>query len=309
VSGSVGERLFLRTGKRELTWPAPDSRTSRFRQADPAPVLRDQVARVRWGHEWIPPEAPVRERIVPDGRVHLLFVLSNASAGRPYGLVVGATSEPSVVRLAGHIEHVEVELRAGAVPALLGVPAGELSGRAVALDDLWGDRAATLRDRLADTRDEAARIRMVEQMLAGMLVGQRREIPRALGEAVRRIEQAAGDLRVRDLATDLNISDRRLEQLFHWHVGLSPKRVCRLARFRASVELLAQAPHPTRAPSWAEIALDRGFSDQSHLVNEFRAMTGLAPGDFQRRTGFGFLQDPSGGAGYLPDSRSGRRRR
>ena len=108
-----------------------------------------------------------------------------------------------------------------------------------------------------------------------------------MGEALRRIEGAGGDLRVRDLAAGLGLSDRRLEQLFHWHVGLSPKAACRLARFRTSVELLVDTPHPQPQRSWAEIALASGFSDQSHLVNEFRALTGLgatrlpAPGRFR----------------------------
>jgi hypothetical protein len=69
-SGRVHERLchrlFLRTDARELTWPPPDRETSQFHQALPSPALRDHVAKVRWGHEWIPPEAPVLERIVPD---------------------------------------------------------------------------------------------------------------------------------------------------------------------------------------------------------------------------------------------------
>jgi AraC-like DNA-binding protein len=313
VSGPQPEhlrhRLFLRTDARELTWPPPDARTSQFHQARPAPGLRDHVAKIRWGREWIAPDAPVVERIVPDGRSHLLFVLSNASAGGPYGLALGASSEPTVVRLAGHIEHVELELRPGAVAALLGVPAGELAGRAITLGDLWGDRAAVVRDQLLDTHDDAARVQIVQRSLERALAERRPQTPAAVGEALRRIEGAGGDLRVRDLASGLGLSDRRLEQLFHWHVGLSPKASCRLARFRATVELLADTPHPERGHSWAELALEGGFSDQSHLVNEFRALTGLAPRDFQRRAGFGFLQDRSAGDRYLPGKRTGRKAR
>ena len=315
MSGSdrVGERLchrlFLRTDARELTWPPPDRGTSQFHQAQPSPALRDHVAKIRWGHEWIPPEAPVLERIVPDGRAHLLFVLANASAGGPYGLALGASSEPAVVRLAGHIEHVELELRPGAVAALLGVPAGELAGRAIALADLWGDRATEVRDRLVDARDGAARIAILEHSLARSIGQRRHEVPPAVGEALRRIEGAGGDLRVRDLAAGLGLSDRRLEQLFHWHVGLSPKAACRLSRFRTSVELLVDTPHPQPRRSWAEIALASGFSDQSHLVNEFRALTGLAPRDFQRQAGFGFLQDRADSSRYLPGKRTGRKHR
>jgi AraC-like DNA-binding protein len=256
------------------------------------------VARIRWGHEWIPPEAPVKERILPDGAVHLLFAVSG-SGGRPYGLALGASSEARVIPLAGRIEHVEIELRAGAVPALLGVPAGELSGRAVALEDLWGGRAAEARDRLLGASGAAERLGVVHQILRGALGESPKEPPPALAEALRRISSAGGNLRVHDLAARLGVSDRRLEQLFHFHVGLSPKVSCRLARLRMCLELLASEP----GRPWAEIALDGGFSDQSHLVNEFRALTGLAPGELQRRAGFGFLQDGAAAGRYLPGKR------
>jgi AraC-like DNA-binding protein len=297
MASRARERLFLRTASRQVTWPEPDRASSLFAEAVPEPALREHVAKIRWGYEWIPPESPVQERIVPDGAVHLLFAVSTAGGARPYGLAIGASSEPSVVQLSGHIEHVEIELQPGAVPALLGVPAGEISGQAVALEDLWRDRAATVRDRLLGTRDPGERIRIVHETLAAAIGERAVQTPPALAEALRRITRARGRMRVRELADGLGISDRRLEQLFHCHVGLSPKATCRLARFRGSVELLARAARrsPSRSParslSWAEIALDSGFSDQSHLVNEFRALTGLAPRDFQRRAGFGFLQD------------------
>lgn len=297
------ERLFVRTSTRQLIWPPPDRHHSTFREAEPDRQLAELVARVRWGHEWIPPGVVVRERIVPDGAVHLLFVLPTTAEEKPYALAVGASSEAAVVSLSGRIEHLEIELRPGAVPALLGVPAGELSGRAVALSDLWGDRAAVVQDRVRETRDPARRIGIVQEVLSELLGQGRGQPPAALGEALQRIARSGGNLRVRQLVAGLGVSDRRLEQLFHQHVGLSPKAACRLARFRHSVELLAR---PDR-PSWAGIALDAGFYDQSHLVNEFQAMTGLAPGDFQSRAGFGFLQDRAEGGRYLP-GRPGRKR-
>jgi AraC-like DNA-binding protein len=285
------ERLFLPLTSRRVTWPVPDRATSLFRAADPGPRLRAHIAKIRWGHEWIPPEAPVQERILPDGAVHLLFAVSHGGPG--YALALGATSEAQVVSLAGRIEHVEIELRPGAVPALLGVPAGELAGQVVPLEQLWGSRATSVRDLLLEERDPARRIDLVQAVLA-QRAGQG-EGPAVLGEALSRIGHAAGNLRVGALAADLGLSERRLEQLFHHHVGLSPKTTCRVARFRATVERLAAAP----ATPWVELALAAGFSDQAHLVNEFRAVSGLAPRELQQRAGFGFLQDRVDSRGYL----------
>jgi len=38
------------------------------------------------------------------------------------------------------------------------------------------------------------------------------------------------------------------------------------------------------APDWADLALEGGFYDQSHLVNEFRALCGVTPTEFLGRT-------------------------
>ena len=44
----------------------------------------------------------------------------------------------------------------------------------------------------------------------------------------------------------------------------------------------------TRSPSkqdssiWAQLALECGFFDQSHLANEFRKLSGLTPTEYQR---------------------------
>ncbi|HEX2076324.1 MAG TPA: helix-turn-helix domain-containing protein, partial [Longimicrobium sp.] len=106
------------------------------------------------------------------------------------------------------------------------------------------------------------------------------------GEAVRMIERTRGRIRVRELAAALGISERRLEQVFQRNVGLSPKQVCRIARFRSTVALLRREPER----AWTDLAYDGGFYDQSHLVNEFQALAGLAPGEFRER-GCGFFQD------------------
>jgi AraC-like DNA-binding protein len=282
---SSSERLYLRTDERRVTWPAHAGDGGAFREMDPAPGLRGHVAKVRWGREQIPENAPVKERIVPDGSIQLLF---DFGADTARGLVVGASSEPTLLELAGRIEQMSIELRPGAVAALFGRPARELSGREVPLADLWRGRAAEVQERLSFARDLPARLGVVHDTLASALAAGPDPTPPAVGEALRRISRAAGNVRVRQLAAGLGISDRRLEQLFHWHVGLSPKVACRLARFRATVDHLATAPAP---PSWAELALDHGFSDQAHLVNEFRALTGLAPRDFQRRAGFAARRD------------------
>lgn len=91
---------------------------------------------------------------------------------------------------------------------------------------------------------------------------------------------SGGRRTVRDVAAEVGVGERRLQQLFHEHVGLSPRAWSRLARTHARLRSLRRV----RSPAWAELALDHGFYDQAHLANEFRALCGMTPSECFRRT-------------------------
>jgi len=64
--------------------------------------------------------------------------------------------------------------------------------------------------------------------------------------------------------------------LFREQVGLTPKLYCRVLRFQGVVN----AASSQREVDWAEVALDGGYCDQSHMAHEFRAFSGLTPGEW-----------------------------
>ena len=285
-------RIFYNTGAESLLWPPTDSTTSEYRQVLPSPSLREYVERIDLGRECVPPETAIEERVLPDGSVHLIFNLGDrpaeiSAADGHASEALGGRCAPALIRMAGSVDQIGVQLRPGGMAQLLGVPAGELAGSAVALDNLWGARAAETLERLADARGSAERVAVIETALLDVLrrTGSRPHVLAA--EAVRRITKAGGRIRVRELAAALGVGERRLEQIFHQHVGLSPKAACRLARFRVSISLLHRQP----GRSWSEIAYGCGFYDQSHLINEFQALAGLTPEAVREQAGFGFLQD------------------
>jgi AraC-like DNA-binding protein len=289
---STPERMYLHTGEEPLFWQRPDAPSGVYASVAPGPALRPFVERIHFGREWVDPALPVTERVLPDGGVHLIFNLGDPPSvtGTPgaASVAVGARCEPSIIHMAGRVEHVTVTLRPGGIAALLGIPAGELAAQDVPLDALWGQRAAEALERLAPTPPTLERAAVVEAVLLDLLATRATRTDPAAAEAVRVIERERGRIRVRALAAALGIGERRLEQIFHRHVGLSPKAVCRIARFRATVAQLQREPER----AWTDLAYEGGFYDQSHLVNEFKALAGLAPGEFRER-GCGFFQDAS----------------
>jgi AraC-like DNA-binding protein len=277
------ERIFART--EEHTLLSPLSAASEFVELTPSPPLRRHVDRIRLGHERIPPGQTVVERVIPDGAVHLLFHLAHPTAAHA-AEVAGPSSSAAIITMTGIIESIGVQLRPGGVTALLGVPAAALAGRSVGLASLWGDGAATIVERLA-AAPRHRRAPLLEQLLLDRLARATADPHRGAALAMRRIATTGGRLRVGELAGELGVGERRLEQVFRDHVGLSPKAASRLMRFRAAVDLLQRTPRP----SWADLAHDAGYYDQAHLVRDWKAVSGLAPTAFAASAGFGSVQD------------------
>lgn len=83
-------------------------------------------------------------------------------------------------------------------------------------------------------------------------------------------------LTVDDLSARTGVSVRSLQRLFSQYIGVSPKWVIRRYRLH---ELLEQM-HSGKQLQWSQLALDLGYFDQAHLINDFKSMTGFAPTEY-----------------------------
>jgi methylphosphotriester-DNA--protein-cysteine methyltransferase len=274
------ERLFVRLDDDPVHGPEADIPAGTLRAWPVRPSLRSHVAHILEYREVIPPGTETRERVVPDGAVRLVFNLGSApsveaQAGRP-AEVIGASATPVVVTLRGRVEGLSITLRPGAAAALLGIPAGEFAETTVALEDVWRGAGADLRDQLAEADDDEARVERLQAALHQRLVSGEATAHRGAAHAARIIAGSGGRTRLGDVAAAIGVGERRLQQLFHTHVGLGPRTWSRLARLHSCIRQLRDAA----PPPWAQVAVEGGFYDQSHLVNEFRALCGLTPTEF-----------------------------
>ncbi len=274
-------RIYVRTEQRAVLWSNPRADGPAQVEVRPAGPLGRYVERVTAGVERFAAEEV--ERVLPDGAVHLVFELGE----RRLAVAAGGRLGPTELRFSGTLEHVGVQLRPGAVAAVLGVPAGEVNGRDVPLGALWGDLAERTLERLA-AAPVAARAEIVAAALSERLACvDERPDPRAAA-AVGRVLASGGQARVSEVAAEVGVGERRLQQLFERTVGLSPKALSRVARFRQAIDLALAEPL-----GWADLAAACGYYDQAHLTHEFRALAGRTPGEL---AAFGFFQDGAGRA-------------
>lgn len=279
----MSERLFLRLEDDALHGPETKIPAGTLRAFPVGAELRPHVAHILLYRETLAPGHEALERVVPDGAVRLVFNFGDApSAGPGNGLrveAVGASAAPALVRLHGHIEGLSVTLRAGAAAALLGVPAGTITRSVVPLDELWGAEGREALERLVEQRDDRGRVAALHTILQRRLARSEASSSSAASRAAQLIAAAGGQRSLAEVAAAIGVGERRLQQLFHAQVGLSPRTWSRLSRFHGCLRALRLTPEPR----WAQLAVDSGFYDQSHLSNEFRALCGLTPTELLAR--------------------------
>ncbi|MGE3693083.1 MAG: AraC family transcriptional regulator [Novosphingobium sp.] len=195
-------------------------------------------------------------------------------------LLFGPNSRTMPVRVRGGFRVVGIALRASAWRALSDVPADRLTDRMEPLADLWGARAdALMRDIQAISRDDeqgdAEAFEVLERHVAA-LIGERGNIEPdpALQrfETIARIESSA---LVRDIASELGLSQRNFERKCRASFGLSPKAVLRRSRFLD----MASAIRGLSNPDDQALAALR-YYDQPQLIREFRHFCGMTPKQF-----------------------------
>lgn len=153
--------------------------------------------------------------------------------------------------------------------SLLGVPMSRLTNAAVELPDLLGSEARVLVERLAEAPSWSARFDLLDAFLLRRLDAGPAPDPE-VARAWRLLDGGAG-VTVGDLAADVGWSRKHLTHRFREQVGLPPKVMARVLRFRRAVELLSGGA------GLADAAAACGYYDQAHLNREFRALSGCTP--------------------------------
>ena len=276
------QRQFVRLDEDALHGPESTVPAAALRAHAVHAALRPYLSHVLSYRESFAPGQEVVERVVPDGAVRLVVDLAAPPGGNgapvPAMRVLGPSARPAQVHQRGQTHGLAITLHPGAAEALLGVPASEITGTLVPLDALWPQDCSSLLARLHAQATDAARIAVLQGELARRVRHGTPPGQRTATHALRLLVNAAGRVSVRDLASAVGVGERRLQQLFGTHIGLSPRAWRRLARMHGCLRALRRQA----SPDWSDLALQAGYCDQSHLINEFRALCGCTPAEFRR---------------------------
>ena len=172
----------------------------------------------------------------------------------------------------GKTDLLAVKFNPGQLTRFFDVPAIELTDTSVSMHDLWGKFGKELEQQLLEKKDIFQIIRLLDDTFIKLRLNEKAFDDR-VSVALNRIWSSKGQVRIEALANTLGFSQRHLDRRFLEYVGLTPKRMCRIARFISVFSLM----HTTQGLNWADLAVANGYSDQAHMVRECKYFTGRSP--------------------------------
>ncbi|WP_143473692.1 helix-turn-helix transcriptional regulator [Flavilitoribacter nigricans] len=192
-------------------------------------------------------------------------------------IAIGLTGKPLYFQNTGFISSVLIRLHPWGLARLF-AGSGELSASCNA-GLIFSDRLEYLIRDLSADQEQVHYQELLDRFFRRFLRQREVALDARIPIAIRRILQHKGNLSISDLGEQLFLSQRRLEQLFKAHLGLTPKAYADIARFQSALAATGNYRNLT------ELALDAGYYDQSHFIRHFKKYAGVPPSEILRPDG------------------------
>lgn len=242
--------------------------TPRYAEFAPRPDLAPWVACI-WLFEGRDPDED--QRIAPDGRCELIVhhgepYLERGPDGelrrQPPVLFAGQLTRPLHLRADGEAGVIGVRFHTAGAYAYLGRPLDSFTDARVALD--VGDLSAP---------DEASRLDRIQDHVAARIADLAVAADPVVERCVARLETGSS---VEALCRETGLTPRTLQRRFATRVGVSPRMLGSIVRFRRVFEALREAD----AETWTEAAQAAGYFDHPQMARDFRRFVGCTPSQF-----------------------------
>lgn len=168
-----------------------------------------------------------------------------------------------------------IKFRPGGFYPFIKTPVSKLTDRIVPIDSIFGESALQFEKNILMTEDKSRWIDLADRFIRSHLPEPDENV-----ELINRITTVImydrSVTKVDDITDRFDLSKRTLQRLFSLYVGVTPKWVIQRYRLHEAVGQLAE----NTKVDWASLALDLGYFDQAHFINDFRSLIGCTPEEY-----------------------------
>ncbi len=246
-----------------------------FKQISPPDYLKDYVEAF-----WISEGTrSATVGAIADGRPGIVFhktdgdLYLNHTKKLSTIFLYGQTVKPIEMNAAGRFRMIGLHFFPHVMKLLFGISAHELTDTCLDLNLLPDTTGKHLSNRLIDAETAKEQIDIISNFLFELANKNNITMDATLYFAVQQLIRSKGNVPLKELHRQLNVTERSFERKFEQYVGISPRMFSRICRFQGSLHQIQNREYR----KLSDIAFDNGYADQSHFIRTFKEFTGLSP--------------------------------
>lgn len=178
---------------------------------------------------------------------------------------IGFIRRPIQIYLRGQAHLFGIKLQPEVTPFFLNQQASMVVDRHIKMSEGFR-HGRMLSDQVYQAEFLLGRIRLIEEELFGIFQDYEKDIN--FSKMLQLIYARKGQVSVNELASILHLSERQLLREFNKKLGFSVKQFIALIRFQGTLHKMMEAK--TGPMDWADLALQCGYYDQPHFINDFK---------------------------------------
>ncbi|MBK8549608.1 MAG: helix-turn-helix transcriptional regulator [Ignavibacteria bacterium] len=158
------------------------------------------------------------------------------------------------------------------------MPVNELTDYVVDADLIFGDKIIFLREQILSSKNIDEMFRHVETFLysAGKNSLFHTATSDCVNFALTNIINNPGILNLESMSYKIGYSHKHFISLFKKQVGVTPKNYMKILRFQKAVLEIEK----DTLINWSSIAIESGYYDQAHFINDFKLFSGFTPSEY-----------------------------
>lgn len=157
-------------------------------------------------------------------------------------------------------------------------PLSELTNKEIPLTSVLPAFDEAFAGKIVALKDDHKAIAQIENIIRTLPKSQDISGP-LLAEEIIGYSLQHPELTALQIARHFKMSERSLHKYFHDYVGAGIKWIT--VRDRLQKAMFIAAKSDTK-PNWTNVALELGYNDQSHFINDFKRIIGMSPSRYYR---------------------------
>lgn len=224
------------------------------------------------------------DRFLPDGNIHVVFELTEnpkyiydnhslkeiQSCRRVW--FSGIREKFITIPSGRDSEMFIIYFKKGKAYPFLEMPVHELTDFVVDAELVLSNEILNMREGLISSEKIVHKFQYAEKFILNIFAKKLIVNP-FIEFAVKQIISAPNSISITEISDNSGYSHKHLVKMFKDHVGLTPKSFLKVMRFQKAIEEMTKGSRPV----WSHIALESGYYDQAHFINDFKQFSGFTP--------------------------------